>query len=139
MNKYQEELRVKIRELADTIDASIDHGECFYDDRMFKDFIGMIDDLKKDSINYRFGVNIEENGKEAQIKVHNRLLSESGDVDYDVMIVSGAAHEEQVRVYYELNKFVVFKTPDYDDYIAIKSAAKDIMVKKGGIAWNLKR
>jgi len=40
-------LKDEIFGLVSEIDAEVNHGECFYDDDMYRDFIRVIDELKE--------------------------------------------------------------------------------------------
>lgn len=50
----------KVNDLAMEIGATIDHGECFYDDEMFDDFVRMLDKLKELSRKYKIECSEEE-------------------------------------------------------------------------------
>jgi hypothetical protein len=41
------DIRQQIIDLANEIDSDVDHGECFYEEDMFKEFIANLDKMKK--------------------------------------------------------------------------------------------
>ncbi len=45
-------LRKKLHDLWAGIDGDIDHGECFYDFEMFKEFCERLDELKETALYY---------------------------------------------------------------------------------------
>lgn len=46
------DLREQIEDLNYDISANIDHGECFYEEDMLKDFIAILDKMKELAIKY---------------------------------------------------------------------------------------